>query len=89
MLTKSELRQHAPLIYSLRGCKTHDDRNVIVSGLNDPAFDFVCKCIRQVTHHPETLGLPYHQLNQLRSKLDSDKKSLLYLGNAKYSRKKK
>ena len=85
----SELKKHAPLIYSILGCKNPDGRNVILSNLNDSSLDFICECLREIIYHPHKLNIPDKKIKFLRSQLAKDKKKLLYLINKKTNRKRK
>ena len=85
----SQIKKHAPLIYSILGCKNADARNVILSNLNDNSLDFICDCLRQIIYHPHKLNIPDNKIKFLRKQLLKDKKKLIYLTKSKANRKRK
>ena len=89
IMKPAQIKKHAPLIYSILGCKNADARNVILSNLNDNSLDFICSCIREIIYHPNKLNIPDNKIKFLRKQLAKDKKKLLYLARSKGNRKRK
>ena len=88
-MNRRDIKTNLPLIYSLLKGKDNDIRNVLISNLNDQAFDFVCNCVNKVIYEPHKLRLSTKQLKKLRSQLAADKSKLIYLAKKKGNRKRK
>ena len=85
----TDIKKHAPLIYSILGCKSPDGRNVILSNLSDSSLDFICDCLKDIIYNPHKLNIPPKKIQFLRRQLNKDKKKLLYLTKTKANRKRK
>lgn len=74
-----EIRNYAPLLYSLSRCRGNCERNILLSHLDDKTFGFMCNQIGNSIENPEILNLPPARLKKLRTALMHDRKKIKYI----------
>lgn len=86
-----QIKHYLPLMHSINQCKDAACRNVIMSHLDDPSFNFVNSWVRRGVHDPGMLKLSPQRLRKLKTMLSNDKAKVKYLTSQKgiLKRKKK
>ena len=73
------VKQYLPLLHSLNKCQGNCERNILLSHMDDQAFNFICGQINKSIQNPETLNLSSGRLKRLRTALERDKAKIKYL----------
>ena len=73
------VKQYLPLLHSLNKCQGNCERNILLSHMDDQAFNFICGQINKSIQNPETLNLSNGRLKRLRTALERDKAKIKYL----------
>lgn len=73
------VKQYLPLLHSLNSCRGNCERSILLSHMDDGAFNFICGQIDKSIRNPERLKLSPSRLMRLRHALERDKAKIKYL----------
>lgn len=87
-----EVKSFLPLLHSMKQCRGNNERNILMSHMDDPSFDFLCKWMGKTISSPSLLNLSSARTKKLKSMLERDKRNIKYItrgGHGTNKRKRK
>ena len=73
------VKSFVPLLHSIYRCHGNCERNILMSHLDEPSFNFVCNWMNKCINDPSILKLPARKLNILRKAIGPESKKIKYL----------